>query len=205
MDASTQMLKSLFSTAAITLTLALFYPYIRSILQGQTKPHVLSWVIWGIGTFTIFFAQLSDGAGIGAWPIGLSALITGYVAVLSWIKKSDLSITPMDWGCLVIALLALPIWLVSSSPLSAVLILTAIDLVGFAPTVRQAYCKPYDERIWFFLLGALRNSLAIAALEHFSATTVMFPAVVGVACFALALLIAFRRQALAATPTQRAT
>jgi hypothetical protein len=190
------MLKSLSSAAAIVLTFALFYPYVRSIVRGETRPHVLSWLIWSIVTFTVFFAQLSDGAGIGAWPIGLSALITSYVALLSWMKRSDLSITPLDWACLLVALLAVPIWLITSNPLWAVLILTVIDLVGFGPTVRKAYAKPHDERIWFFLLGALRNALAITALEHYSPTTVVFPAAVGVACLALAQFIALRRKAL---------
>jgi hypothetical protein len=80
------MLKSLFSAGAMVLTFALFYPYVRSIIRRETRPHVFSWVIWGIGTFTVFFAQLADGAGIGAWPIGLSAVITSYVALLSWMK-----------------------------------------------------------------------------------------------------------------------
>jgi hypothetical protein len=191
------MLKRLFSAAAVALTFALFYPYVRSIVRGETKPHVLSWVIWSIGTFTVFFAQVADGAGIGAWAIGLSALITSYVALLSWVRRSDLSITPLDWGCLVAALLALPIWIITSSPLWAILTLTAVDLVGFGPTVRKAYTKPYEERIWFFLLGALRNAFVIAALERYSSTTVVFPAAIGVACLALAPFIAIRRQILA--------
>jgi hypothetical protein len=195
------MLKSLFSAAAIVLTFALFYPYIRSILLGETKPHVLSWVIWSIGTLVVFFAQLEGGAGIGAWPIGLSALITSYIAILSWTKGSDLSITLLDWGCLVVALLALPAWWITSSPLWAVLILTTVDLVGFGPTVRKAYSRPHEERTWFFLLGALRNAFVIVALEHYSLTTVVFPAAVGLACLALALFIALRRQILTVAQT----
>jgi hypothetical protein len=195
------MLKSLFSAAAIALTFALFYPYIRSIFLGETKPHVLSWVIWSIGTLIVFFAQLEGGAGIGAWPIGLSALITSYVALLSWTRRSDLSITPLDWGCLVLALLALPAWLITASPLWAVLILTAVDLVGFGPTVRKAHSRPHEERIWFFLLGALRNAFVIVALEHYSLTTVVFPAAVGLACLALVLFIVLRRQILTVAQT----
>jgi hypothetical protein len=190
------MLKSLFSAAAMALTFALFYPYIRSILRGHTKPHVLSWAIWGVGTLTVFLAQLAGGAGIGAWPIGMSALITIYIALLSWTQRSDLSITPLDWSCLVVALSAIPIWLITSSPLWAVLILTAVDLVGFGPTVRKAYSKPHEERIWFFLLGGLRNALVVLALERYSPTTIVFPAAVGIACLALALFIALRRRTL---------
>ena len=198
------MIKSMLSTAAIALTFALFYPYVRSIMRGETRPHVLSWVIWGVGTFTVFFAQLADGAGIGGWPIGLSALITSYVALLSWVRRSDLSIAPLDWGCLVVALLTIPVWLVTSNPMWAVLILTAIDLLGFVPTVRKAYAKPHEERTWFFLLGALRNMLVVAALEHYSLTTVVFPAAVGFACLALAAFILLRRATLAFSQTPRA-
>jgi hypothetical protein len=198
------MLKSIFSAAAMALTFALIYPYIRSILRGHTKPHVLSWAIWGVGTLVVFIAQLADGAGIGAWPIGLSGLITIYIAILSWTKRSDLSVTPLDWSCLVVALSAIPIWLVTSSPLWAVLILTAVDMVGFGPTVRKAYSKPHEERMWFYLLGGLRNVLVILALERYSPTTVVFPAAVGIACIALAAFIELRRRTLNVTQTSRA-
>jgi hypothetical protein len=188
------MPKTLSSAVAIALTVALFYPYIRSIFAGVTKPHTISWVIWGIGTSTVFAAQLVDGAGIGAWPIGLSALITCYVALISWTRKSDLTITLTDWACLVAAVIAVPIWFATSSPIWAVLILTAIDVIGFGPTVRKVTSKPFEEPLWFYLLGATRNTFVIAALERYSPTTVVFPLVVGLACLLLALYIAVRRK-----------
>jgi hypothetical protein len=198
------MTKTILSASAIVLTFALFYPYVRSILQGNTKPHTFSWVIWGLGTSAVFFAQLAGGAGIGAWPIGLSALITCYVALLSWMKRADLRITALDWACLVAAIFSVMAWAFTSNPLWAVLILTAIDLVGFGPTIRKAHSKPHEERIWFFLLGALRNALVVGALEHYSVTTIAFPAVVGVACVALALFIALRRLSLRESQVHRA-
>jgi len=48
----------------------------------------------------------------------------------------------------------------------------------------------------FFSFGALRNALVVAALEHYSPTTVVFPAAVGIACVALASFIALRRHVL---------
>ena len=68
------MYKELLSAAAIALTFVAFLPYIRSIKQGVTKPHVFSWVIWGSTTFIVFLAQLADKGGAGAWPIGVSGL-----------------------------------------------------------------------------------------------------------------------------------
>jgi hypothetical protein len=187
------MLKTLASALAIALTFGLFVPYIRSVLSGAAKPHTFSWVIWGVGTLTVFAAQLADGAGVGAWPIGLSALITCYVALISWLKRSDLTITRMDWVCLVAALLAVPIWLTTSSPFWAVLILTSIDLIGFIPTASKVYSRPYEEPMWFYSLGALRNAIVIVALERYSPTTVTFPLAVGLACLVLSLYIAVRR------------
>ena len=51
-------LKLAFSVVAIVLTLVTFIPYIRAILSGAIKPHVFTWIIWGITTVIVFFAQL---------------------------------------------------------------------------------------------------------------------------------------------------
>ena len=190
------MHKEILSTAAIALTFVLFFPYIRSIRRGETKPHVFSWFIWGLGTLIVFCAQLAGHGGIGAWPIGVSGLITSYIALLAYLKRSDSSITRTDWAFLLTALSALPFWFVTSDPLWTVVILTTADLVGFGPTFRAAYRRPHDERIWFFALAAARNLLVILALEHYSLTTALFPAAVGLACMVLAVLIAYRRHAL---------
>jgi hypothetical protein len=187
------MYKELLAAAAVVLTFVMFVPYIRSIRDGRTKPHVFSWIIWALGTFIVFLAQLADRGGSGAWPIGVSGVITGYIAVLAYGRRSDTSITRTDWGFLAIALAAVPSWLVTSSPLLAVVLLTGMDLAGFAPTFRHAFSHPHEERIGFYSLGVARNVLAIAALEHYSLTTVLFPAAVGIACALFVVMVGYRR------------
>lgn len=54
--------KWVLSGLAIALTFVAFVPYIRSIFVGDTRPHVFSWVIWGITTGIVFFAQLEGVA-----------------------------------------------------------------------------------------------------------------------------------------------
>jgi hypothetical protein len=49
----------------------------------------------------------------------------------------------------------------------------------------------------FYALAAVRNLLAILALEHYSLTTILFPAAVGIGCVALVVMVAYRRKQLA--------
>lgn len=185
--------KELLSGTAIVLTFVIFVPYIRSILQGRTKPHVFSWFIWALGTFVVFLAQLAGGGGMGAWAIGVSGIITAYVAALAYVKCIDRSITRSDWLFLVVALAALPCWYFTSNPLWAVVILTGVDLAGFGPTFRSAYLRPHDERMGFYSLAAIRNLLVILALEQHSVTTVLFPAAVGITCVIFVAMVLYRR------------
>jgi hypothetical protein len=192
------MSKEHLSVAAIAVTFVLFVPYVRSVHRGHTKPHVFTWVIWGLGTLTVFAAQMAGGAGVGAWPIGISGLISSYIAVLAHLKRDDATITGADWAFLVAALSALPFWFLTADPLWAVVTLTVVDLIGFGPTVRRAYRHPHAEHAGFFALSAGRNALVILALERYSLTTVLFPAGVGVACALLVLMLVWRRASLGA-------
>ena len=186
--------KAYLSWIAIALTFAAFIPYIRAIYGGTVRPHVCSWIIWGTTTLAVFLAQLEDQGGVGAWPIGMSATITLSIAVLAYLKRADVTVTRTDWLFLVLALSSLPLWRLTSDPLWAVIILTTVDVLGFGPTIRKAYEFPRSESLPFFVLFALRNGLVIMALEHYSATTVLFPAVVGLACLSLIALVVIRRR-----------
>lgn len=191
--------KELFSALAILITFTAFIPYIRSIWSGKVKAHVFSWVIWGTTTFVVFFAQLEDHGGIGAWPIGISGAISILIAILAVYKHDDTSITRTDLTFFIAALSSLPVWYLTDDPLWAVIILTIVDLLGFGPTFRKAYDFPHQESLLFFFLFAFRNLLVVGALEHYSTTTILFPATIAFACLFLILLIIYRRHQVAKT------
>lgn len=189
--------KELLSVIAVVLTFIAFVPYIVSIVRNTIKPHVFSWVIWGSTTFVVFLAQLKGGGGVGAWPIGISGIVTIFIALLAYIKRGDITITRTDWLFFVSAMSSLPVWYFTSDPLWAVIILTAVDVLGFGPTVRKAYIHPHSESLVFFLLFIVRNLIVIAALETYSVTTVLFPAVIAAACMLLVVMVLRRRWVLA--------
>lgn len=189
-------MKELLSLLAILLTFIAFAPYIHSILKGKTKPHVFSWIIWGITTLIVSFAQLADKGGAGAWPTGISGATTAYIAWLAYRKHSDITITLSDWVFFIVALSSLPFWYFTSNPLWAVVILTTVDTLGFYPTARKAYHKPYEEQLLLYILTAVRNVVSIAALEHYSFTTLLFPAVMTLACAVFIAMVGVRRRTL---------
>ncbi len=189
----------LLSLLAVALTLAAFTPYIRAILRGTIRPHLFSWIIWGAATLVVFSAQLADGGGIGAWPIGLSGMITVAVAYLVYHTNPTPDITRMDWLLFTLAMSALPLWYFTTNPLWAVVLMTAIDLTGFGPTLRKSFARPFEEGLTPFVLMALRNGVVIGALAHHSVTTVLFPAATGLACVLVIVLVLLRRRQVAKT------
>jgi hypothetical protein len=188
--------KEILSAAAIVLTLVAFFPYVGSILRGTTRPHVISWIIWGATTFVVFLAQLEGKGGVGAWPIGVSGSITIGIAILAYGKRGDVAITETDWLFFLAALSSLPLWYLTSDPLWAVVVLTVVDVLGFGPTIRKAYSYPHSESVLFYALFAARNLLVVLALETYSLTTILFPAVIAAACMLLMALLTYRRRAL---------
>ena len=187
-------LKYILSSTAIMLTLIAFTPYVYSIIRGETKPHLFSWIIWGTTTFVVFFAQLEGGSGVGAWPTGISGVMTIGIAYLAYANRSDITITKTDWILLISALSSLPFWYFTSDPLWAVIILTIVDVLGFGPTLRKVYIDPLSEPLLFYSLFFVSNLMIIMALEHYSVTTVLFPAVIATLCFLLVLMVKWRRK-----------
>lgn len=185
--------KEFMAIIAIILTVIGFFPYIRSIFLGTIRPHVFSWIIWGSVTIFVFFAQMTDGGGAGAWPMGVTGVITIFVACLSYMKTTTIHADKLDWCFLVLAFSSLPLWYITSDPLWAVVILTIAEVLGFLPTIRKAYIKPFEESLLFFSIFAIRNIASILALENYTVTTLLFPITTTVACVILLVVVVPRR------------
>lgn len=190
-------MKEALAAIAVIITFVAYVPYIRSILRGQTKPHVFSWIIWGVTTVFAFLGQLAGAGGIGAWPIGVSGVISLYVAFLAWERRADSTITRLDWAFLAAAFASLPVWWLTNDPLWAIIILTVVDMLGFGPTFRRAFHLPWGERVPYYVLMAVRNCIAIGALVTYSWTTVLFPGAIAAACALFVAMVVWRRRTIA--------
>ncbi len=185
--------KNVLGIVSIILTLVGYTPYFLTTLKGQTKPHLFSWIIWGLISAISYFAQDSDNAGPGAWASGVSATGCFVIAALA-VRYGEKNIKRSDWFCLIATLAAIPLWAVTENALWAVLLITVIDAGGYYPTFRKSWSNPREENIIVYILDTIKYVFALFALSHYSVITTLSPLFIVLAEGSLVLLILWRRR-----------
>ena len=188
-------LKNMFGLLSLVLSVVSYVPYARSIFVANTKPHAFTWLVWGAVMAIAFVAQLLDKAGAGSWATGLSAAFCLGIGVVA-LFRGEKHITRGDWIALVITLLAIPLWVVTSDPLWSVLLVTGIDAVAYYPTFRKSYVKPDEELAFKYVLTVIRYLFSLLALEHYTVVTSVYQLVSIVMEMAIVVMLLWRRAAL---------
>lgn len=184
-------IKNGIGTIAVLLVFVGYIPYFQDIFKGKTIPHVYSWFLWGFVTTIAFALQISDNAGSGAFVTLAAAGMCGIVILLSFLKKNKRDITLSDTIFLCLGFVSLGLWLFAKQPVISAVLTTTTDLLGFAPTVRKSWNKPFSETLSLYILNTLRFGLAVIALNHYSVITTLYPVcwLLGNGVFAIILMI----------------
>jgi len=121
-------------------------------------------------------------------------VILGGLGTLLALVKGERDMSRSDWYCLCFAIAAIPLWIITSTPLWSVLLITVIDAVGFYPTIRKSYYKPSEETASTYVLASVKCTLSIAALETFSVVTALYPASLVIMNGAFVAMLLWRRK-----------
>lgn len=167
-------MKQLIGYIAVFLTFAGYVPYILDTLKGKTKPHVYTWFMWGSITAIAFALQIQGGAGVGALVTLAAAIVCGFVFLLG-LRNGNKDIALIDKVCLLLGTLALVLWLFAKQPVLSVIILSMADILGFIPTIRKSWKKPYEETLFSYQMNTFRFILALVALETYTIVTILYP------------------------------
>ena len=147
--------------------------YLVSVFKGRTKPHLFTWIVWGIIASIGYLAQLHDHAGPGAWAMGWTAASCFITAMLA-VKYGEKNITRSDWIALVTSLSCILPWLLTSDPLGSVILISIIDVVAFYPTFRKSWNKPQEEHLTAYHLANLKLIISLFAMTNFTVTTTLY-------------------------------
>ena len=191
----------LFGAAAFLIGLYGALVYIISILKGRTKPHLFTWVVWSLLSTIGYLAQLHDKAGPGAWALGITALVTIVIALLS-LKYGEKTFTRGDKIAFYSSIVAIIPWLVTKDPLGSVILISIIDIVAFYPTIRKSWMKPHEEKLTSYNLANLKFCLSFFAMSAFTINTILYPAVIVAANFVFVAMCLIRRKQLSVLQPQ---
>ncbi len=180
---------------SIIIVVAVTVPYARLVWRGTIKPHLFTWVIWALTTGIAAAARMSEAAGPGAWGQWAGAGSCVCVAALAW-RQGEKDITRGDWRAFLLALAAIPLWLLTENALLAVLTVTTIDVVGYYPTFRKSWHRPHEEAVFNYIAANVIHVLSVLATEHYSVTNLLFQVTLFVVNSLLVATVLWRRRQL---------
>jgi hypothetical protein len=167
--------------------------YILSVLRKESKPHLFTWIIWGLISAIAYVAQLHDHAGPGSWAMGLTALSCAATMALCF-KYGEKNITRSDWIALIASLSAIIPWIMTDDPLYSVILVSIIDIVAFYPTFRKSWHKPHEENLLSYNIASLKLVLSLFALDNFTVTTSLYAITIVAANTVFAMMCYTRRK-----------
>lgn len=187
--------KIVLGAIAVIISFIGYIPYYRDVLKGLTKPHAFSWLGWAILEGIGFIAQINQHAGAGAWVTGFGVLATLGIFYLS-LRHGEKDIKLLDWIAFIAGVIAIVLWQVTKNPLTAVILVTVADACLFVPTYRKAWIKPNEETLIEYFFSAIKWTVGILALQHYNATTWLYPASLILTNSLFVFLISLRRRKL---------
>ncbi len=170
-----------------------FFPYILDTLKGRTQPHAYTWLIWILTQGTAVAGILHGGGGWGALGLAFGLILVGVVFLLSF-KYGTKNITKGDMMVLAAALLAIVAWWQLDQPLLAVVMVSAIDALGYIPTFRKSYSEPWSETVSSWGVFAAGNAVSLFGLASYNLLTMSYLATILVANALLTAFLLVRRR-----------
>lgn len=164
----------LLGTITILIAVVSYSLYFHDVMIGKTKPHAFTWLIWSFLNLFVFYAQLTNNGGPGAWVTGAAAVANGIIFLLA-LRYGERNIARLDWLCLIAALFSLGAWLIYPDGEASILLASAVFVIGFIPTFRKSLHKAHEETAITFGLNSVKFFIALFALSSISITTAVYP------------------------------
>ena len=167
-------LSELLGKSAGIIGFVALIPYVRSILQGKTKPNRASWLIWAAVSLSLLASYHYSGATTTIW-LTLSYTIIPLTVFLLSFKYGSGGYTRLDIVCILGAITGLILWRVTHNPVTALYLNIFVDALGFLPTIKKAYLLPGSENQLAWNISVLANTLNVLALTTWQLKIALFP------------------------------
>jgi hypothetical protein len=160
-------MKDILLFISVILTVVSVIPYSRDILQGKTRPNIVSWITWFLLGLVATVAAVAAGEYKAAIFSSAAVMETSLIVVLG-LRYGYVKYARFDVVCQVGVLVGLGLWWIFNSPALAVIAVVTIDLIGALPTVRHSWMRPYEETWISYAVCSFAAILALLALNTYN-------------------------------------
>lgn len=176
-----------------TLILSLISPifYTKSMLAGRAKPHRVTRLIVWLAAVAGVLGIINSPNVAGIIFAGIFFARATYLLIMA-VMYGVGGASPLDRICLVIAIFALVVYVVTGSGLLAITFGILADLIGYIPTFVKTWHRPQSEDPFFFGIEGVASLLAVFAIWELR-VDILFP-VYFVLCSAAVLFLIYRKR-----------
>ena len=167
--------------------------YLWGTWRGKNSPNRATWLIWAIAPFVILAAQADARVGTQA----LLTFTAGFTPALIFLasfknKKSFWKLGAIDYGCGVLSIFGLLLWLITKEGSLAIIFSIASDFLAAVPTAIKSYTNPETESGPPFLFNIVGAGITILTIESFSLESSAFAVYYLILATTLFVLIQFK-------------
>jgi hypothetical protein len=179
-----------FVYVAALLSVVGAYGYIRDTLRGETTPHRVTWMLWGLEGILAFVVEREQHVGPASIMTLMLGLVPCVVVLASFHNPQGVwAINSFDVVCGSISLAGLVAWVFIDQPTTALVAFVVADQVAALPTIRKSWLVPTSESARVFLLGSVNCAITLLTLTEFTTAGVLFPGCILVTDLLLGVLI----------------
>jgi len=148
--------------------------YLLSVWKKEINPHPVTWFVGSIVSAVTFFGAYVKGGGIGVIPILAAEIFTILIFLLALrlsFQNGFNNVRKIDLVFLAICIIGIIPWYLTNDPTISVMVVVAIDVISFIPTILKTKSNPASENSLLFICNVFRHLLILFSLENMNIAT----------------------------------
>jgi hypothetical protein len=168
--------------------------YIWDTVKGVTKPNRITWLMWSIAPMIGTSAALVQGVTWATLPVFMSGFCPFLVFLASFVNPNAYwKLETFDYGCGVLSVLALVLWLLTNNPTIAIIFAIGSDTLAAVPTLLKSWRYPETETATVYSVSVLNNLTSFLVIRQWNFAQYAFPSYLVLMNIALTFLVLRRK------------
>jgi len=161
--------------ATLVISVVVLYFFIVNLLEGKTKPNLVTWFFWSLAPILGTYLQIKAGAGLSVLPVffaGFFPLIIFFIALFN--KNSYWKITQFDIFCGIFCSAALLLWLITKNTSLSLFFAILADALAAVPTLIKSWKFPDTEFAYGYAPGIINNIIGLLIIKNWNFSVYSF-------------------------------